>query len=278
MATSRTTTILGPDAGATDRDGSGPLPSDLVDAARAARRVEVFTGAGMSADSGLDTFRDARTGLWSHVDPQAMASIGAWARDPEPMWAWYLWRAALARRAEPNAGHRAVARWGEREGTDVHVTTQNIDDLHERGGSRDIAHLHGSLFAYRCSICERPAAEPGLPDEPAERLAPPACPLCGNPVRPGVVWFGEALPTGEWERAEEAMEGAGFVVIVGTSGVVTPAADLPRLAAGRGTPILEIGPDDTALTPLATWSWRTTAAEGLPRLVDALDALDEDRG
>lgn len=124
------------------------LPQDLATAVRDARRVEVFTGAGMSADSGLDTFRDATTGLWSHVDPQAMASIDAWARDPEPMWAWYLWRAAKARSADPNPGHTAIADWQHvvdgadgAAGVSVHVTTQNIDDL------------HGSL-----------------PDEPVERL------------------------------------------------------------------------------------------------------------
>ncbi|WP_333619746.1 NAD-dependent deacylase [Dietzia sp.] len=268
--TRRETTIIEGPAG-TDGSPDTPLPRDLVAAARAAARVEVFTGAGMSADSGLDTFRDANTGIWSNVDPQAMASIDSWARDPEPMWAWYLWRGTLARRAEPNAGHVAVARWGEREDTDVHVTTQNIDDLHERGGSASVAHLHGSLYAFRCSICEKPAAQPEFPTEAAERLAPPSCSLCGNPVRPGVVWFGEALPERDWARAEESMGSADFVVIVGTSGVVTPAANLPHLAAEKGTPILEISPADTALTPLATWSWRTTAAAGLPRLLSALD-------
>lgn len=247
------------------------LPASLVEAARGAARVEVFTGAGMSADSGLDTFRDAQTGLWSKVDPQALASLDSWARDPDPMWAWYLWRATLARRAAPNAGHEAIARWGS-DGTGdtaVHVTTQNIDDLHERGGSEDVAHLHGSLFAFRCTICEKPAATPEFLEEPVERLAPPACSLCGNPVRPGVVWFGEALPIKDWERAEEAMRGADFVVIVGTSGVVTPAANLPLVALERGAPILEISPDDTGLTSVSTWSWRTTAAKGLPALVSA---------
>lgn len=246
-----------------------PLPADVVEAARNATRVEVFTGAGMSADSGLDTFRDAQTGLWSKVDPQALASIDAWARDPDPMWAWYLWRATLAQRANPNAGHEAIARWGTAPGTKVHVTTQNIDNLHERGGSDDVAHLHGSLFAFRCTICEKPAATPEFLDEPRERLTPPSCSLCGNPVRPGVVWFGEALPQKGWERAEESMRGADLVVIVGTSGVVTPAANLPLVALERGVPILEISPDDTGLTGVSTWSWRTTAAKGLPALVDA---------
>lgn len=243
-----------------------------VELARGARSVEVFTGAGMSADSGLDTFRDARTGLWSKVDPQAMASIDAWARDPEPMWAWYLWRAQLALRAEPNAGHRAIADWATLPGvTEVHVTTQNIDNLHERGGMGAVAHLHGSLFDYRCTICSRPwRGRVEYPAEAVPRLSPPPCPLCGNLIRPGVVWFGEPLPQRQWQVAEEKMHSADLVVIVGTSGVVYPAASLPLLAHRRGTPILEISPTTTDLSGVATLSWRATAATALPALVNAL--------
>lgn len=252
------------------------LPADLLHTARDARKVEVFTGAGMSKDSGLDTFRDAQTGIWSRVDPLAMASVDSWAKDPEPMLAWYLWRGTLCRRAQPNDGHRAVARWGDKGGVELHVTTQNIDDLHERayddlGLTRpDIAHLHGSLFAYRCSICEKPARSPELPEEQVERVTPKECSLCGNPVRPGVVWFGEPLPHDEWEQAENAMDSADLVVIVGTSGVVWPAAGLPNIAAENGKLIVEISPERTDLTDICTWSLRTTAAIGLPPIVDAL--------
>lgn len=130
--------------------------AQAFDLARSAQRIEIFSGAGMSAESGLDTFRDAQTGLWSQVDPIAMASVDSWERDPEPMWAWYLWRAQRCRAAEPNAGHRAIAEWAEI--AEVSVTTQNIDDLHERGGLADVTHLHGSLFDYRCSHCSRPFA------------------------------------------------------------------------------------------------------------------------
>ncbi|SES25703.1 NAD-dependent deacylase [Corynebacterium cystitidis] len=240
-----------------------------------ARHIEVFTGAGMSADSGIATFRDAQTGLWENVDPTALASIDAWAQDPEPMWAWYLWRAHLVNQAEPNAGHRAIADWGMRSGTrngahhdvKVTVTTQNIDNLHERAGSSDVAHLHGSLFHYRCSICSRPWKAPvELPDEPVERLTPPTCPLCGNLVRPGVVWFGEALPPREWEKAEQRMNEADLVVIVGTSGVVYPAAGLPVIAYQRGTPIIEVTPKRTDLSTIASVVVETTAAQGLPRI------------
>lgn len=246
--------------------------ADALRLARRARRVEIFTGAGMSAESGLVTFRDKDTGLWSNVDPAALASVDSWARDPEPMWAWYLWRAKLAREAEPNAGHRAIGEWAALEGMErVSVTTQNIDDLHERGGAEGVVHLHGSLFDYRCTICSRPwRGTVELPEEAVPRLTPPDCPLCANPVRPGVVWFGEALPQREWALAEQRMREADLVVIVGTSGVVQPAASLPLIAVERGTPVVEISPETTELSRFADVSWRTTAAAGLPELVTGL--------
>lgn len=233
-----------------------------------ATRVNVFTGAGMSADSGLATFRDAQTGVWNNVDPTALASIDAWAKDPEPMWAWYLWRRALALKAQPNAGHEAIARWAGRNGVEVSVTTQNIDNLHERAGSEKVAHLHGSLFDFRCSICARPwKGEVAELTEPVERLTPPTCPLCGNLVRPGVVWFGEGLPEKDWSMAEQRMHEADLLVIVGTSGVVYPAANLPLIAAQRGIPIIEVSPARTELSRLATVFCEGTAAEVLPELV-----------
>ncbi|AJE31956.1 NAD-dependent deacetylase [Corynebacterium humireducens NBRC 106098 = DSM 45392] len=239
--------------------------------AREASRVEVFTGAGMSAESGLDTFRDAQTGLWTKVDPVAFASVDSWARDPEPMWAWYLWRGTVCRRAEPNPGHRAIADWSLLADVHVGVTTQNIDNLHERGGMDDVVHLHGSLFDYRCTICSRPwKGEVEFPDEPVARMAPPECPLCGNLVRPGVVWFGEQLPQDEWGRAEARMAAADLVVVVGTSGVVHPAAGLPLVAKHFGAKILEISPEETELSRIADVSWRTTAAQGLTQLVMGL--------
>lgn len=244
-----------------------------LELARGARNIEVFTGAGMSADSGIDTYRDAITGVWERVDPQAMASISAWAKDPEPMWAWYLWRRQIAARAEPNAGHRAIADWAAVPGADsVHVTTQNIDDLHERGGvdGESIAHLHGSLFAFRCDHCGAAQVEPELPDEPIEHLMPPFCEGCATGfVRPGVVWFGESLPPQEWAEAETYANHCDLMVVVGTSGVVFPAAGLPLAAVQMGKPVIEISPDDTDFSPHATYSWRTTAAVGLPALARA---------
>lgn len=269
-------------------DAADPVPTDVPEAiaelARRARRVEFFTGAGMSAESGLATFRDARTGLWSNVDPQAMATVEAWHRDPARIWPWYLWRAHLARRALPNAGHRSIAEWCRRldDGPGWgHVTTQNIDDLHERGataagaaepepGVADIAHLHGSLFEFRCDRCDAPAPEPDFPADPVDELIPPLCGVCQMGfVRPGVVWFGESLPAGAWGEAEAYARDCDLMVVVGTSGVVFPAAGLPLAAVEAGTPVIEISPEDTDFTPHATHSWRTTAAVGLPALAAA---------
>ncbi|MDY3126701.1 MAG: NAD-dependent deacylase [Corynebacterium sp.] len=219
---------------------------DAIAAARelaaSARRVEVFTGAGMSAESGIVTYRDENTGVWENVDPQDLASIDAWAKDPLTMWQWYFHRRQVAESVQPNAGHRAIATWP----ADVSVTTQNIDNLHERAGSKNVVHLHGSLFEYRCCMCSRPWRGEVHYD------APPECPLCHNLVRPGVVWFGEPLPNREWDTAMRRMQEADLVVIIGTSGVVQPAAGLPVIAAELGTPIIEISPQPTELTRLAT--------------------------
>ena len=250
------------------------LPNDLREILSDARNVVVFSGAGMSKDSGLDTFRDAQTGIWQQINPQDMASIDSWARDPEPMFAWYLWRAHICDNADPNPGHHAIAEWetadwAQEKGINLHVVTQNVDNLHERAGTKRINHLHGSLHRYNCSICHKPAKTPDFPAEQLERVTPPNCSLCGNPVRPGIVWFGEPLPPKDWDDSEAAMRRADVVVIVGTSGVVYPAAGLPAIAKQHGATLIEVSPDSTDLTPITDFSLRTSAAHGLPLIVAA---------
>ena len=178
--------------------------SDLVAAATMlgqASRVVIFTGAGMSAESGVPTFRDALTGLWQRYDPQALATPEAFHADPELVYGWYEWRRQTVRRAEPHAGHRAVAAIEARAPHAV-LITQNVDDLHERAGSVAPLHLHGSLFASRCSRCSHPVpvADDTTP-EPIEgrRTPPPRCPHCAAPVRPGVVWFGDRDVRPGWD-------------------------------------------------------------------------------
>lgn len=254
---------------------SPPCPPAVLDLVRDARHVVVLTGAGMSAESGIPTFRDAQTGLWEHHDPEQLATLHAWERDPEFVWAWYRWRAKLIRDVQPNAGHRALAAWAEDDRTDVWIVTQNVDDLHERAGSPVLAHLHGSIFALRCAECETPydetdAPELALPSTPVERLEPPRCPRCGGFVRPGVVWFGEDLPRDAFAHAGAVVDTADVVLSIGTSGAVYPAAELPFRALQRGRPVVEINPGETEFSADATASWRTTAAVGLPALVTAL--------
>lgn len=244
------------------------VPSAIRDVANAAHRVTVLTGAGMSAESGVPTFRDAQTGLWSEFDAATLATPEAWNVDAALVWAWYQWRVGLVRRVEPNAGHRALALWSR--GTEMHIVTQNVDDLHERAGSAVRAHLHGSLFAPRCADCECAADLPDPPTEQVARLTPPTCTVCGGLVRPGVVWFGEILPTAPWERATDAVTDADLLLVVGTSGVVYPAAGLPALARDHGVPVVEIGPEPTEISDRADHVWRTTAAVALPALVAAL--------
>lgn len=238
-------------------------------------RIAFLTGAGMSAESGVPTFRDALTGLWARFDPAGLATPEAFRRDPALCWGWYRWRAALVRRARPNAGHLAIAGLAGR-GHEITVVTQNVDDLHERAGSRDVVHLHGSLFATRCFDCGRPA----VPDPILEGLdaiggegareAPPACVACGGPCRPGVVWFGEPLPADAWERACEALAACELLVVVGTSGLVQPAASLPRLAREAGARVVEINPVESAVSALAHESLRMGAGEGMRVLAERL--------
>ncbi|MFJ6132464.1 SIR2 family NAD-dependent protein deacylase [Janibacter terrae] len=248
------------------------VPDAVVEAVRGARRVLVLSGAGMSAESGVPTFRDAQTGLWEAFDPSQLATAEAFRLDPPFVWAWYAWRMRLVRDVEPNAGHRALAELaGLRE---VTISTQNVDDLHERAGSPVAAHLHGSLLALRCADCESPyPGEPALPSEPTERIDPPTCPECAGDVRPGVVWFGELLPPEAVEATEaaiEALEPGDVVLVVGTSGIVYPAAGYPAMARAEGATIIEVNPLETEISDMCHHHVRGPAAQVLPDIVSAL--------
>jgi NAD-dependent deacetylase len=248
------------------------VPADILDLSRGARRVTVLTGAGMSAESGIPTFRDAQTGLWTRVRPEDLATPEAWDRDPARVWAWYAWRTHEATRCTPHAGHEALAVWERRPGVTVRVVTQNVDDLHERAGSAEVAHLHGSLFAHRCDTCAAPYGEtPPLLARPEERLEPPGCEWCGTGrIRPDIVWFGEALDERVFDAAVEAVVGADLLVVVGTSGMVYPAAGLPGLATREGVPVVEINPHGSDLSDELDHAWAVSAAVGLPALIEAL--------
>lgn len=252
-------------------DGSGPHPvadQDLTEARLALAGdgpLVVLSGAGMSAESGVPTFRDAQTGLWERYDPSALATPEAWARDRDTVWAWYRWRERLVSGAEPNAGHVAVAR--AQAHRDVVVVTQNVDDLHERAGSSRVHHVHGSLFAHRCDTCDAPMEVGPPPAEPVDRLTPPNCDRCGGRARPGVVWFGEMLPGRPWDAAVDAVTSAAAVLVVGTSGLVHPAASLPGLAADARIPVIEVNPGASGLGSEVSVHVRATAGQALPHLL-----------
>ena len=262
-------------AGTPDPGSGEPIPDAVADLVRRAEWITVFSGAGMSAESGIATFRDAQTGLWEKFDPAELATPEAWARDPALVWGWYRWRAREVLAAQPNAGHLALAELATSR--TVMVVTQNVDDLHERAGSDVVSHLHGSLFAPRCSVCGTPYDGPGAYPDPADRpdatpaddprVDPPTCPRCGGVVRPGIVWFGEALPESDWQRADQAFRAAEVVLVVGTSGIVYPAAALPERAVRAGIPVIEFNPAPSALSDVVTHSLRVPAAVGLPALL-----------
>lgn len=228
-------------------------------------RLCVLTGAGMSAESGIPTFRGTHDSLWSRFDPMRLATAEAWREDPALVWGWYRWRMQLVRHAQPNAGHRALAELAQR--VPLSLVTQNVDDLHERAGSTVDAHVHGSLFALRCFACGH--AHTALDDymEGVQRVEPMRCTACGDRIRPGVVWLGEALPDDAWASAVDAAERCTLMLVVGTSGLVYPAAGLPALARRHGATVVEINPEPTALSTEVDLVWRATAAQALPLLV-----------
>jgi NAD-dependent deacetylase len=228
---------------------------------RAARRVVVLAGAGLSAESGIPTFRGAG-GLWRNFRPEELATPEAFARQPQLVWEWYDWRRQIIARAEPNPGHRALAALDARlERFDL--VTQNVDGVEERAGCRRVWRLHGDIWLVRCTGCGREARDlrAPLPE------LPPRCAGCGGLLRPGVVWFGETLPEAALAAAFAAAKQAEVCLVLGTSAVVHPAALVPRAALEAGAKVVEINLEATELSPLAHVSLRGRTGELLPPIV-----------
>lgn len=244
--------------------GMGITPA-LVSVLRAARSVAVLTGSGVSAESGVPTFRDAQTGLWARYEPQELATPEAFELDPRLVWEWYEWRRGLVRRASPNPGHLALAEI-ERRVPSFSIATQNVDGLHQRAGSENVLELHGSIMRSKCSV-EGVQAEP----RPDGESIPPSCPGCGAFLRPDVVWFGEALQENVFAAASAAARNCDVFLSVGTSSLVYPAASLPSEAARSGAVLVEVNVDDTPKTLLMDYSLRGRAGEVLPALARSLD-------
>jgi NAD-dependent deacetylase len=230
-----------------------------------ARSIVVLTGAGISAESGIPTFRDAMTGLWSRFRPEELATPEAFRRDPGTVWEWYAWRRERVASVEPNAGHAAIARLERHalaRGAKFLLVTQNVDGLHAAAGSRSMVELHGNIRRVKCFDRGHPASR-----WPEGGNGPPPCALCGSPLRPDVVWFGEALPQAALAAAVEAASDCDLLLSIGTSGSVEPAASLAYAALENGARVIEVNPHPTALAQRAWTAFPGKAAEVLPRLV-----------
>ncbi|HYR23192.1 MAG TPA: NAD-dependent deacylase [Chthoniobacterales bacterium] len=234
------------------------FPASLIQSLRNAKKIAALTGAGISAESGLATFRDAQTGLWSKFKPEELATAEAFRRNPKLVWDWYALRREQALKAEPNPGHLALVEI-EKRAPEFLLVTQNVDGLHARAGSKRIVELHGNLHRFRCF-------ENDCPNDNFD-VEQGRCRSCGGNLRPDVVWFGETMPPDALEAAVDAAEESGVFFSIGTSSIVYPAADLWRRAKEHGAIVIEINKDPTPLTPLADYSFLGQAGEILPQLV-----------
>lgn len=239
----------------------------MADATEAVRkslqkgRIVAFTGAGISAESQVPTFRGAG-GLWRNYQPERLATAEAFEEDPQMVWEWYDWLRGLIHKAEPNPGHLALTELQRRAGDRFTLVTQNMDGLHERAGSHDVVKLHGDIWLLRCVECGHEGRNEQVPIRPL----PPVC-ECGGLLRPAIVWFGEMLPMDQWERAMGAAQTADVFLSIGTSASVYPAAGLVQVARQSGAKVVIVNPDPTPADALAEWVLRGPAGEMLPRLL-----------
>ena len=235
-------------------------------------RVLVLTGAGVSAESGIPTFR-GRDGYWRNLDPTKLATPEAFARDPQLIWEWYRERRHRIRNAQPNAAHEAVARLA-RHTDDFLLVTQNVDDLHTRAGmsANNMVQIHGDIFITRCSRCESRRFEYEHEHEYEQEGEIPRCSECNALMRPGVVWFGEQLPWGELQRVEDFLDGGacGVVIVVGTTATFGYVIDWALRASRDGANLIEVNPEETPLSRFTTRQVREPAAIALPRIVEEL--------
>ncbi len=240
------------------------FPAELISLLRGASYWVVLTGAGVSQESGLRTFRDAQAGLWAQYRPEDLASPEAFRRDPKLVWDWYAWRREAVKSVRPNRGHYALVAIAKHV-PKFTLITQNVDGLHRMAGNQDVLELHGNIQRVRCADCYTFA---GSWDEESESV--PRCRKCGGLLRPDVVWFGEALPRDQLEAAVEAARACDVFFSIGTSGVVQPAASLAFAAHNRGAAVIEINAEPTLLTSKADYVLRGRSGEILPELVKSV--------
>ncbi|HVK54874.1 MAG TPA: NAD-dependent deacylase [Burkholderiales bacterium] len=247
------------------------IPDSLITRLAEAKTVTVLTGAGISAESGVPTFRDAQSGLWARYDPHQLATAEGFASNPKLVWEWYEWRRQIISKVRPNPGHVALAEM-ERLFPKYSLITQNVDALHERSGSKDVIELHGNIHRNKCFV------EGIVIDSwPSDDSVPPRCPRCSGWLRPDVVWFGESLPLAALAHAELSAMTCEVFLSVGTSSQVHPAAGLADAAKAAGAVIVEINLEKTPLTKTADYSLRGKAGELLPALVTAIGSQSAER-
>ena len=239
-----------------------PLLATAARRVREARHVCVLTGAGISAESGIPTFRDALTGLWARFKPEELATLHAFERNPGFVWEWYESRRAQVLRTEPNAGHHALVELARRVPR-LTLVTQNVDGLHQRAGSAGVLEYHGNILRDRCM-------DEQLVRDRATGTGLPTCATCGALLRPDVVWFGEAIPAEPMQRADVAARDCDLFLSIGTSSLVYPAAGLAEIALRRGVSVIEVNPNPTDLSPMADVALRGPAGVVLPQLLDAM--------
>ena len=240
------------------------FPPELISLLKKATRVAVLTGAGISQESGLRTFRDAQAGLWAQYRPEDLATPRAFARDPKHVWSWYTHRRQAARGAQPNPGHYALVEM-EKKIPKFTLITQNVDGLHHAAGSKNILELHGNVLNVRCSECGTFAND--WIDDPN---VVPRCAHCNGLLRPDVVWFEESLPREQLDVAVRATQNCQVFFSIGTSGVVQPAADLAYAAKAEGAVVVEVNADPTPLTSEVDFAFHGKSGKILPALVQAV--------
>ena len=240
------------------------IPTELITFLRSCKRVAVLTGAGVSQESGLRTFRDTMEGLWAQYRPEDLATPEAFERNPELVWEFYAARRLKTGEVQPNAGHYALAEM-ERHVPHFTLITQNVDGLHRKAGSMSVVELHGNITRVKCSrSCGVFAEWEEIPGKA------PTCPICGAKLRPDVVWFGEILPSDELATTVQAVRICSIFFSIGTSGLVQPAAALPFLAKQNGAVIVEINTEETPLTPSVDYFFQGKSGEIMPTLVSAV--------
>lgn len=241
------------------------LKEEFLEKIKSAKSIVFFTGAGISAESGIATFR-GEDGIWNKLKPQELASFDAFMRNPDMVWEWYQYRRKIIHETKPNAGHFAMAEF-EKLFEDVTVVTQNVDNLHRRAGSTNILELHGNIERNYCIDCR----EPYYIESDEESL--PKCKFCGGLIRPDVVWFGEMLPQETFAKGEQAAAQSDICIIAGTSAVVYPAAYIPITAKNSGSYLVEINVEPTEISHLVNYSIIGKFGEVLPVILEAVNKI-----